>query len=44
MVLVAILGGGIIDRISLPAIAFIVVRVLYTVCYLTNWIPLRSPM
>ncbi len=43
-VLVAILGGGIIDRINLLAIAFIVVRVLYTVCYLANWAPLRSLM
>lgn len=43
-VLVVILGGGIIDRISLLAIAFIVVRILYTVCYLTNWAPLRSLM
>ena len=43
-VLVAILGGGVIDRINLLAIAFIVVRVLYTVCYLANWAPLHSLM
>jgi len=43
-VLVAILGGGMIDRINLLAVAFIVARVLYTICYLADWAALRSLM
>jgi uncharacterized MAPEG superfamily protein len=43
-VLVAILGGGMIDRVNLLAIAFVVARVLYTVCYLAYWAVLRSLM
>lgn len=41
-VLVAILGGGVIDRINLLAIAFIVARLLYTACYFADWASLRS--
>ena len=43
-VLVAILGGGMIDRVNLLAIAFVVARVLYTICYLADWAALRSLM
>lgn len=43
-VLVAILGGGVIDRINLLAIAFIVARLLYTVCYFADWAMPRSLM
>lgn len=41
-VLVAILGGGMIDRINLLAMAFIVARLLYTACYLADWATPRS--
>lgn len=43
-VLVAILGGGVIDRINLLAIAFIVARLLYTACYFANWAVPRTLM
>jgi uncharacterized MAPEG superfamily protein len=43
-VLVAILGGGVIDRINALAIAFIAARLLYTVCYFANWAMPRSLM
>ncbi|AOE88924.1 hypothetical protein HI806_14955 [Ralstonia solanacearum] len=41
-VLVAILGGSPVDRVNGLAVAFIAVRVLYTVCYLANWATARS--
>lgn len=41
-VLVAILGGGQIDRVNGLAIGFVVARVLYTVCYLADWAAVRS--
>ncbi|CAJ0742548.1 MAPEG family protein [Ralstonia mannitolilytica] len=43
-VLVAILGGGLIDRVNLLAVAFIVARLLYTVCYFADWAMPRSLM
>jgi len=41
-VLVAILGGGQIDRVNTLAMGFIATRVLYTICYLADWAAIRS--
>ncbi|MHA6847743.1 MAPEG family protein [Ralstonia syzygii] len=41
-VLVAILGGSPVDRVNELAVAFVAVRVLYTVCYLADWAAVRS--
>ncbi|MDR2853478.1 MAG: MAPEG family protein [Burkholderiaceae bacterium] len=41
-VLVAMFGGSPLSRIDALALAFVVVRVLYSVCYLADWAWARS--